>query len=225
MSFWETIFQRGAPYRIALSWGDDSNFESHILLDNIPHNDQWLDRPATHWVDIDIPDVDCMAVNCSLQLTQIAELPCAFDGIIDSCQGSDNVFFSCANVHIAGSTPAEHLPKIYVPFDYQASGPPEEYVASDGTGFWVNESRTTFTLVRPTSPSDTSKSDDSGITILGITLTFWNIVLFIAISSLLTAGCCLYAKREKKGEALLDDDMVNGDLGSYQPPPRSDAIL
>ncbi len=40
IEFRETINHNGAPYRLALSFNDDDNFNTHVLLDQIPHNDE-----------------------------------------------------------------------------------------------------------------------------------------------------------------------------------------
>jgi len=41
MLFQENIFHKGAPYRIALSPGNDSHFDDYILLDHVPHYDNF----------------------------------------------------------------------------------------------------------------------------------------------------------------------------------------
>lgn len=36
----ETISHKGAPFQVAISVNDDSNYQRMILVDHIPHNDE-----------------------------------------------------------------------------------------------------------------------------------------------------------------------------------------
>ncbi len=66
----ESIEHRGSPWRFAISINDDSNYESHILLNHIPHNDGEGPRTSRNYLfyalTLEIPDIDCPS--CSLQM-------------------------------------------------------------------------------------------------------------------------------------------------------------
>jgi hypothetical protein len=51
----ETIWHDGAPFRIALSYGDDSHYDDLILWDHIPHNNI---NGKNYTVNITIPDIN-----------------------------------------------------------------------------------------------------------------------------------------------------------------------
>jgi len=112
IEFRETINHNGAPYRLALSFNDDDNFNTHVLLDQIPHNDEGTTSGSgkMHRVWVDVPDVDCRSPNrCSLQLIQVmtdkfpAGYRCLPGELATSCGNANYVYFSCANVEIQGS--------------------------------------------------------------------------------------------------------------------------
>jgi hypothetical protein len=56
----ETISHTGAPFRIALSYDDDSKYDKIILFDHIPHNDQGggdFSNPKGYSLNFTIPDI------------------------------------------------------------------------------------------------------------------------------------------------------------------------
>ena len=48
---------QGAPFRIALSYTDDSHYNELILLDHIPHNDPGQQNDI-YAVDVTIPNIN-----------------------------------------------------------------------------------------------------------------------------------------------------------------------
>lgn len=121
VTFRETINHMGAPYRIALTVGSDSNYDNYVLLDHIPHNNKGNvteNNPRGKWhkVQVTIPDVNCS--QCALQLIQIMTdkftTPCTNPaGLSTSCGSPLYAYFSCANVRISGSQPATSLAPFY----------------------------------------------------------------------------------------------------------------
>lgn len=67
LSFLDTVYHSGAPYRIALSIDDDSNYDRHLLLDQVPHYS--ASSPASYTATITIPNINC--TRCSLQLISV----------------------------------------------------------------------------------------------------------------------------------------------------------
>jgi len=116
--FRETIVHRGAPFRIALSFGTDDGFNQYVLLDHIPHNPLSYSQ-ARYIVNVTVPDVNCRG-NCSLQLVQIMTdkftTPCQPSDLVNSCGSRSYVYFSCANVHIPGTQPPSTLSPIYTSY-------------------------------------------------------------------------------------------------------------
>lgn len=105
--FQETVFHRGAPFRIALSVPGQDNYESCVLLDHIPHFDGGAAN-RIYGITVTIPDIDCS--NCALQLIQFmtdkVAGQCTFNpadttNFANGQCGSN--YFSCANVKITGS--------------------------------------------------------------------------------------------------------------------------
>jgi len=87
MAWAETIDHPG-HYRIALSGTGDQDFESNILVDNILDEDCNA-PPCQYTATVTLPMVECE--NCTLQLIQ-------FMG-----QGTDDPYFSCADVTLMGA--------------------------------------------------------------------------------------------------------------------------
>lgn len=78
LAFEESVWHRGAPFRVALSnEGGDGGFDECILLDHIPHMDAYSPHPSLNdesswpmfYISVPIPDVKC--AKCSLQLLNI----------------------------------------------------------------------------------------------------------------------------------------------------------
>ena len=119
--FEESIAHKGAPFRIALSNENEDEYESCVLLDHIPHNDNnspVFGMPATYtktYVTINIPDVQCDL--CALQLVNpmtdklagAGMQNCTYDATCTDCPDKPgtcfSVYHSCANVRITGSVP------------------------------------------------------------------------------------------------------------------------
>lgn len=216
LEFRETIAVQGAPYRIALSYDTDDRFNDFILLDQIPHNNLREWEPAVgdrfHQLQVDIPDVDCTTRNCALQLVQIA-VDCAPDSLSFSCGHVSEVFFSCANVNITGTTAPENLHTMYFSFDgatipHGWTIPTNESWSVGQDGVYVldqGNSGTTSTV--PSTPGDEH--------------WFWRYFWYIVGGGggvvLLIIGYACY-QRSKRPEVLINAD----DLGSsaYQPMAR-----
>lgn len=64
----ETIYHTGAPFRIALSYEDDLKFNNLILVDHLPHHDvsPFPSTTITYTYNITIPNINCP--RCTLQL-------------------------------------------------------------------------------------------------------------------------------------------------------------
>jgi len=126
--FDEFVCHSGDMVRIALSMGSDDDYDEHVLLDRLPHNDL-CGTSANNWmaVNITIPNVDCAVENeCSLQIIQI--MASKFRGsscanpsqISQQCGGDGRMYYSCARVAIAGTAPI--LPAVFNDF-YGAESP------------------------------------------------------------------------------------------------------
>jgi hypothetical protein len=105
----ETISHTGAPFRIALSYDDDSKYDKIVLFDHIPHNDQGggdFSNPKGYSLNFTIPDISCS--NCSLQLVnpmtdKIAAGSCCSYPTVNS-NYCVSVYHSCANIVIKGGS-------------------------------------------------------------------------------------------------------------------------
>lgn len=116
----ETISHTGAPYRLAMSFNDDSHYEDYVLLDQIPHNSQGSTSNGgkLHKVYVDIPDVKCDEdAKCSIQLASIMtdkfSGTCAAEDLPESCGNTNYVYFSCGNIIVEGSSDPESLTPFY----------------------------------------------------------------------------------------------------------------
>lgn len=128
--FDEFICHRGDMVRIALSMGSDNNYDSHVLLDRLPHND--LCGTTTNdfmAVNVTLPDVDCVTNECSMQIIQV--MTSKFKGqtcsnpneIASLCGGGGRMYYSCARVKIQGAAPS--LPVFFN--DFYGSPLPVDY--------------------------------------------------------------------------------------------------
>lgn len=127
--FDEFVCHNGDMVRIALSMGNDNEYDEHVLLDRLPHNDQCsqVDESKNMMaVNITIPDVDCVSNECSLQIIQVMSSKFRGSscqnpgGIPELCGGGGRMYYSCARVRIEGSTPT--IPNIFNDF-YGAPSP------------------------------------------------------------------------------------------------------
>lgn len=120
ITFRETVNHPSAPYRLALSFETDDFYDTHVLMDQIPHNDDG-DIDKYHRVWVDIPNVDCVNRNCALQVIQVMvgkfEGVCAPEDLAESCGDSSYVYFSCANVEIVGNSTEWPPADFYVSYD------------------------------------------------------------------------------------------------------------
>jgi hypothetical protein len=120
--FEETISHSGAPFRIALSYDDDTHFDELILQDHIPHNDlsgTWTDTNTKKYsYKITIPDVTCDT--CTLQMINpmtdkiSTGACCSYPKSGGGYSQCSSVYHSCANIKIqGGSKPLKELAKTY----------------------------------------------------------------------------------------------------------------
>jgi hypothetical protein len=134
--FHESIAHTGAPMRVAISMGDDSGFDEHVLLAHVPHNDAisgvfGLTSYEFSFV-VDVPDVQCD--RCALQVLSImtdkikAGACCSYPS--DSAYKCFSVYHSCANVRINGTGTAlpPGLPKAQSQFFTKGEGSETAYV-------------------------------------------------------------------------------------------------
>ena len=113
----ETSTHRGAPMRIAMSFGSDDRYDDFVLLDHVPHRDE-MRSGGRYRVPVRVPDIACTAATCSIQVLQVMtdkfSTPCANPGgIAESCGSPSYAYFSCAPVVIAGSTAPEDVEPFY----------------------------------------------------------------------------------------------------------------
>jgi len=103
---WEEFVNHpNTPFRIALSVGDDSNYDNWILVDHLPHMG-YSGGSAMFYYNITIPDINCP--KCSLQLInpmtdKISQGTCCSYPVkkdVDLCL---SVYHSCANLIITGT--------------------------------------------------------------------------------------------------------------------------
>eukprot|EP01089_Gocevia_fonbrunei_P010425 TRINITY_DN2316_c0_g1_i1.p1 TRINITY_DN2316_c0_g1~~TRINITY_DN2316_c0_g1_i1.p1 ORF type:complete len:240 (+),score=40.99 TRINITY_DN2316_c0_g1_i1:255-974(+) len=124
-------FHKGSPFRIALTvQGSDYNYEQHILLDHIPHNDNpaksiVFTDPSTYGqyqINVEIPDIKCE--KCALQLLMVMtdkitpNTSCTYEPNCTTCTTPGTCFsnyHSCANIVIDGSTPIDKWNYTYTP--------------------------------------------------------------------------------------------------------------
>jgi hypothetical protein len=141
----ERIFHSGAPYRLALSPMDDSHFNDYVLLDHIPHFDNFTgyswDNGKPWAVNITIPDIDCP--RCALQMLNLMTDKLAYAGAscctyplapsgVEVAPGTVkcfSVYHSCANVRILGKTPIGS-------YQHKYKGPCGPYGPEEGNTEW-----------------------------------------------------------------------------------------
>jgi len=111
---WEELIDHiGSPFRIAISYNNDTLYDSLILLNHIPHND--IVSPVCqdtglklYAMTIDIPNINCPS--CAIQVIQPmtdkipAGTTCTLPG---TCTTNTNIYTSCADIVITGSIPVE----------------------------------------------------------------------------------------------------------------------
>jgi len=192
-TFRETINHNGAPYRIAISFKNDDNFDDHVLLDNIPHNDQGSTKlnGKLHRVTVDVPDVDCVSINCSVQIVQV--MTDKFDGICqpsdlaNSCGNKFFVYFSCANVNINGTQNADSIDPFYRSYKGYTTARGWTTEVGDwnesNDGYWtlVNASGMPSPSSTGTIPSPSSTGTISPPPSTGTSLTFTASSIYISI--------------------------------------------
>jgi len=143
----ESVNHAGAPFRIALSYGDDTHYNTWILLDHLPHNDQQGNVPyKSYSYSLVIPDINCS--RCSLQILDMMtdKIPsgscCTYPGGSDECF---SVYHSCANIIITGANPPSQ-------FSHSNAGPTGPYTQESGT--WTyNGSTWWLTKYTPYNPN------------------------------------------------------------------------
>jgi hypothetical protein len=115
-TIYETISHSGAPWRIALSIGNDSNFDSYILWDHIPHMFQ-SETPKNIAFNINIPNINC--TKCTLGLINIMTdkiglgNQCTYPyGVVSNVCFS--AYHSCSDVIINGTGDINTFQSTYV---------------------------------------------------------------------------------------------------------------
>jgi len=105
LHFSEIVNHIGAPFRIALSVGNDSNYDDWVLLDHLGHNDVQLVANTKYYAyNITIPDINCP--RCALQILNmmtddiVSGACCSYPAGGNPCPA---IYHSCANVVITGS--------------------------------------------------------------------------------------------------------------------------
>jgi hypothetical protein len=102
--------------RIALSVGDDSNYDTHVLVTHIPHLDSACPSTYTMRIGIEIPNINCP--KCSLQAISVmtdkisSGTCCQYPPAANQsqpCSNSGGLYLSCANVVITGCADAATL--------------------------------------------------------------------------------------------------------------------
>jgi len=148
---WEEVINHiGAPFRMALSIGDDCNYDNVVLLDHIPHNDNGggsTTTPKPYLWNVTIPDINCP--KCALQMLcmmtdKITTGTCCPYPFGDSNEICFSVYHSCADVTITGSMD----PDVFLA-SYKNPGPTGQYTQESGTwtqrnGGWWLDSYTPF---------------------------------------------------------------------------------
>ena len=163
----------GSPYRLALSFESDDYFDTHVLLDQIPHNEDG-ETDKYHRVWVDIPNVDCVNRNCSLQLIQVMtdkfEGTCAPEELSEMCNCNNCVYFSCANIEIQGDS------TVWPPVDFYTSydGATEAQGWTDLSGTWELQADGVWEL-----PGQSGESNGSST--LAWTLVIAGIVAIAAV--------------------------------------------
>lgn len=141
-TFKETINHVGAPYRIAISAINDDQYDTHVLLDHIPHNDAGSTGGGgkLHAVQIEVPDIDCITQQCAIQVIQIMTDKfagvCAPADLSNSCGSPSYAYFSCANVKINGTQTLASLGSFYKALD----GSTTAYGWTDESTTWTQRS-------------------------------------------------------------------------------------
>jgi len=154
----ESINHIGAPFRIALSPGDDASYDKYILAAHIPHNDFWstnysFTMPKPYTLDVTIPDINCP--KCSLQVLEIMTdklsgqkaTCCTYPDVPKGKEIANgtilcfSVYHTCANINIPGSIPVDKYVHTY-------KGPCGPFSAKQAAP-WKQESTGDFALVDP----------------------------------------------------------------------------
>eukprot|EP00462_Mataza_sp_D1_P005008 CAMPEP_0175115360 /NCGR_PEP_ID=MMETSP0086_2-20121207/17515_1 /TAXON_ID=136419 /ORGANISM="Unknown Unknown, Strain D1" /LENGTH=242 /DNA_ID=CAMNT_0016395405 /DNA_START=52 /DNA_END=780 /DNA_ORIENTATION=+ len=161
----ETINHNGAPFRIAISTINDTNFDQLVLVDHLVHNDAGggsFTNPKPYKLSLTIPDINCPS--CVLQLvnpmtdkesglcdypTKITESKCF------------SVYHSCADISIAGNADPATFISTWSRPPYKAygkeSGTPQEWVQqSDGSWQYFPPAAPTTATSPTNNPSDSS---------------------------------------------------------------------
>lgn len=167
--FDEFLCHAGDMVRIALSMHNDGQYDNHVLLDRLPHNDL-CGTTANNLmaVNITLPNVDCINNECSLQIIQVmaskfigqtCDNP---SGIAQLCGGAGRMYYSCARVEIAGT--ASSLPTVFN--DYYGSDSPVDYewpLVAEWCQSSITEPWRTCLPTRQAEFDSTATDDDSGL--------------------------------------------------------------
>jgi len=154
---WEEFINHyGAPFRIAISVGSDSNYDNLILIDHLPHMD--VTGTPQYIFNITIPNINCP--QCSLQLMNpMSSSCCSYPNTLGSNTVCYGVYHSCANINITGTIP---------PGQYNHTNPQEKAYRSENAqwtldtdgNYWLSPSAQ-ITLNPTTCPSDPVSTETS----------------------------------------------------------------
>jgi len=144
--FEESISHKGAPFRIALSIVDDSNYDQHLLVDHIPHNDAGpdpiYDNPSTYKqykLTVNIPNINCPRCSLSIVNPMTDKIPigdsCTYPLGPNMCR---SVYHSCANVIITGTISPPNWDYEYNPPPNWGQFPPPFSPYTQEVGVWVD---------------------------------------------------------------------------------------
>jgi hypothetical protein len=130
----ETINHKGAPFRFALSYDDDSHYDQIVLYDHLPHNDA-TSAPNQYAFNLSIPDINCP--NCALQVINPMTDKIAAGACCSSPGTCFSVYHSCSDIAITGSQdPATWAATVQSPL----AGRCGEY-SQEATAEWVELSK------------------------------------------------------------------------------------
>lgn len=117
----ETINHNGAPYRIALSIGNDNGYDNVILVQHLKHNDAGT-TTKRHKYKLVLPDIDC--AQCALQMINVMtdkeSAACDYPTLKSAGSKCSSVYHTCADISINGTVAAAsyyHTNPTYTAYD------------------------------------------------------------------------------------------------------------
>lgn len=215
--FRETVNHDGSPFRLALSVQNDDGYDTHVLMDQIPHLDDGTtastspDDDKYHRVWVDIPDINC--TQCGIQVIQIMVDKfymtgidvCPPEELENNCGNDGYVYYSCSNVQIGGQVPARELSEFYVSVD----GATEPAGWSYLNGTWVESEDGVYEMPGQSDQSGPTLETESSIAVSAISSSSFDVVAFwlIAVPAIaLALGGVLFLRRYKQNGSQLEED-------------------